>query len=87
MGLFGRPKQKDGTVEQLKTLFDKFEYTDIEKFCKEVIGKVPQSNNERPERMQLLEFIWKQYGKKGLNLQQVKDFAIKEGIVAPNFFD
>jgi len=87
MGLFGRPKQKDVAVEQLKALLDKFEFTDIEKLCKDVIGKVPESGNERPERIQLLEFIWKQYRNEGLNLQQVKDFAIKEGIVTPNFFD
>jgi hypothetical protein len=87
MGLFGRSKQKDEAVEQLKALFDKFEYTDIEKLCKDVIGKVPQSSNERPERIQLLEFIWKHYREGDLNFQQVKDFAIKEGIVTPNFFD
>ena len=87
MGLFGRPKQKDSTVEQLKVLFDKFEYTDIEKFCKDVIGSSPQSSNERPERIQLLEFIWKHYENAGLNFQQVKDFAIKEGIITPDFFD
>jgi len=87
MGLFGKPKQKDVAVEQLKALFDKFEYTDIEKLCKDVIGKLPESGNERPERIQLLEFIWKQYRNEGLDLQQVKDFAIKEGIVEPNFFE
>ncbi|MGI0073136.1 MAG: hypothetical protein ACREA3_04945 [Nitrosotalea sp.] len=87
MGLFGRSKQKDEAVEQLKMLFDKFEYTDIEKFCKDVIGKVPQSSNERPERIQLLEFIWKHYREGDLNFQQVKDFAIKDGIVTSNFFD
>lgn len=87
MGLFGRSKQKDEAVEQLKALFDKFEYTDIEKLCKDVIGKIPQSSNERPERIQLLEFIWKHYREGDLNFQQVNDFAIKEGIVTPNFFD
>lgn len=87
MGLFGRPKQKDVAVEQLNALFDKFEYTDIEKLCKDVIGKVPPSSKERSERIHLLEFIWEQYRNQGLNLQQVKDFAIKEGIVTPDFFD
>ena len=87
MGLFGRSKQKDITVEQLNALFDKFDYTDIEKICKNVIGKSPQSGSERPERIQLLEFIWKCYKEGNLNFQQVKDFAIKEGIVSQNFFD
>jgi len=87
MGLFGRSKQKDETTNLLNALFDKFEYANIEKFCKEVIGKTPQSNNDRPERIQLLEFIWKCYKEQGLNFQQVKDFAIKENIVTPDFFD
>ena len=87
MGLFGRSKQKDITVEQLNALFDKFDYTDIEKICKNVIGKFPKSGSERPERIQLLEFIWKHYKEGNLNFQQVKDFAIKEGIVSPTFFD
>jgi len=86
MGLFGKPKQKDAEVEQLRFLLDRFEYNDIEKLCKDVIGKIPQSN-ERPERIQLLEYIWKHYRNQELNLQQVKDFAIKEEIVTPDFFD
>jgi hypothetical protein len=87
MGLFGRTKQKDEKVEQLKALLDKFEFTDIEKLCKEVIGKAPQSSNERIERIQLLEFIWENYRKGTLNFQQVKDFAVKQGTVPQNFFD
>ena len=87
MGLFGRTKQKDEKVEQLKALLDKFEFTDLEKLCKEVIGKVPQSSNERIERIQLLEFIWENYRKGTLNFQQVKDFAVKQGTVPENFFD
>ena len=86
MGLFGKPKQKDVDIEQLRFLLDKLEYNDIEKLCKDVIGKIPQSN-ERPERIQLLEYIWKHYRNQGLSLQQVKDFAIKEEIVTPDFFD
>jgi hypothetical protein len=87
MGLFGRSKQKDENVEHLKTLFDKFEYADLEKLCKEVIGKTSQSSNERLERIQLLEFIWENYRKGSLNFQQVKDFAIKQGTIPQNFFD
>lgn len=87
MGLFGRSKQKDVKVEQLNSLFDKFDYANIEKLCKDVLGKVPQSSNERPERIQLLEFIWKHYRDGNLNFQQVKEFAIKEGIVSLDFFD
>lgn len=87
MWLFRRSKQKDEKIEQLKALFDKLEFADLEKLCKEVIGKIPQSNNERAERIQLLEFIWKNYRKGTLNFEQVKDFAIKQGTVPQNFFD
>jgi len=87
MGLFGKSKQKDDSVELMKALFDKFEYSDIVKLCKDVLGKVTQSSDEHPERIQLLEFIWKNYREGGLNFQQVKDFSIKEGIVSLTFFD
>jgi hypothetical protein len=87
MGLFGRAKHKDETVEQLKVLLEKFEFTDLEKLCKDVIGRVPQSSDERPERIHFLEFIWEHHRKGTLNFQQVQDFAIKQGIVPPNFFD
>lgn len=87
MGLFGKSKQKNKHVEQLNALFDKFDYVHIEKLCKNVLGKLPASSNERPEKIQLLEFIWKHYKEGDLNFQQVKDFAINEGIVSINFFD
>jgi hypothetical protein len=87
MGLFGRAKQKDENIEQLNALFDKFEFTDLEKLCKEIIGRSPQSSNVRLERIPLLEFIWENYRKAALSFQQVKDFAIKQEIVPQNFFD
>ena len=87
MGLFRRSKQKDENIEPLKALFDKFEYTDLEKLCNGVIGKSPQPSNGRLERIELLEFIWENYRKGSLNFQQVKDFAVKQGTVSQNFFD
>ena len=87
MGLFGRSKQRDGMIEQLKALLDKFEFNDLEQLCKDVVGKTLQSTNERPERIQLLEYIWEYHKKGTLTFQQVKDFAIKQGIVPQNFFD
>ena len=87
MGLFGKPKQKNADVEQLTVLLDKFEYADIERLCKDIICQMPESSNERPERIHLLEFIWKKFRNNGLTFQQVKDFAIKEGIVTQSFFE
>ncbi len=87
MGLFGRAKQKDQNLEQMKALLEKFEYADLERLCKEVIGKLPQSDNERIERIHLLEFIWDCYKKGTLIFQQVKDFAVKQGTIPVDFFD
>lgn len=87
MGLFRRSKQKDENIESLKALFDKFEYADLEKLCKEVIGKYPQPSTERLERIELLEFIWENYRKGSLIFDQVKDFAVRQGTIPQNFFE
>jgi hypothetical protein len=87
MGLFGKSKQKDKNIEQMKSLLDKLEYADLDKLCKDVIGKYPQSDSERLERIQILEFIWDYYRKGILSVQQVKDFAVKQGSISADFFD
>ena len=88
MGLFGKAKQKDKNVEQLKILFDKFEYPHLEKLCTDVIKRSPQLlENERLERTEYLEFIWEQYKKGNVNFQQVMDFATNQGIVPKDYFD
>ncbi len=88
MGLFGKAKQKDKNVDQLKILFDKFEYPHLEKLCTDVIKRTPQLlADERLERTQYLEFIWEQYKKGIVNFQQIMDFATSQGIVSKDFFD
>jgi proline dehydrogenase len=87
MGLFGGPKQKDEKIEQMKALLDKLEYADLDKLCKDVIGKSPKSDNARLERIQILEVIWECYRKGNLNFQQVKDFAVKQGSIPADFLD
>ena len=89
MGIFSRAKQKDKIIEEMKVLLDRFEFTDFEKLCTDVIGKKPlwRDDNERPERIHYLEFIWQQYRNGALNYQQVKDFALNQGIVPQDFFD
>ncbi|TLX94385.1 MAG: hypothetical protein E6K91_06730 [Thaumarchaeota archaeon] len=89
MGLFGKTKQKDEAVEQIKILLDRFEFTDLLNLCSEVIGRELASTDkkERLERIEVLDFIWENYHKGSVNFSQVKDFAIKRGIVTQAFFD
>ena len=89
MGLFGKTKHKDKTVEQLKVLFDRFEFVDLLNLCSEVIGKKLDGTNgkERLERIEILDFIWENYNKGSINFSHIKDFAIKRSIVTEVFFD
>lgn len=87
MGLFGRSKQKDDTVEQLKFLFDKFEFADLETLCVDVIGRKPESKEERITKVEMLDYIWERYHEGKVNFSQVKEFAIRHGIVGQSFFD
>lgn len=89
MGLFGKTKQKDQMIEQLKVLLDRFEFVDLLNLCSEVIGKKLDDVNgkERLERIEILDFIWENYHKGSINFSQIKDFAIKRNIVNDAFFD
>ncbi len=89
MGLFGRSKKKDESLEQLKSLLDKFEYVDLENLCTSVIGKNPEliGNKERMSKTEMLDYVWDQYHGGKFNFDQAKDFAIKHGIIPQNFFD
>lgn len=88
MKLFGKSKQKDEDLEKLKTIFDKFEYPNLERLCSDVIKESPQLlGAERLERMQYMEFIWEEYKKGKFTFQQVMDFATAQGIITKDFFD
>jgi len=89
MGLFGKTKQKDKMIEQLKVLLDRFEFVDLLNICSEVIGKKLDDVNgkERLERIEILDFIWENYHRGSINFSQIKDFAIKRNIVTEAFFD
>jgi len=89
MGLFGKTKQKDKMIEQLKVLLDRFEFVDLLNLSSEVIGKKLDDVNgeERLERIEILDFIWGNYLKGSINFSQIKDFAIKRNIVTEAFFD
>ncbi len=89
MGLFGRSKKKDESIEQIKSLFDKFEYSDLENFCCSVIGRKLESvgNKERLSKIEVLDYIWDRYNEGKFNFEQTRDFAIKQRIVSQDFFD
>jgi len=88
MRLFGRAKQKDDMIEQIKILLDRFEFADLLNLCTEVIGrKLESSEKERLERIEVLDFIWENYHKGSVNFSQIKDFAIRQGIITQTFFD
>ena len=88
MRLFGRAKQKDDMIEQIKILLDRFEFADLLNLCTEVIGrKLESSEKERLERIEVLDFIWENYHKGSVTFSQIKDFAIRQGIIPQTFFD
>ena len=69
-------------------MLDRFEFADLLNLCTEVIGrKLESSEKERLERIEVLDFIWENYHKGIVNFSQIKDFAIKRGIVTQAFFD
>jgi len=85
MRLFGRANDM---IEQIKILLDRFEFADLLNLCTEVIGrKLESSEKERLERIEVLDFIWENYHKGSVNFSQIKDFAIRQGIITQTFFD
>ena len=87
MGLFGRAKQKDDTIEKMKVLLDMFEFSDLQNFCLDVIREKPPLDEEHLSKTQIFDFIWEKYHKGNVNFSQVKEYAIKHNIVTENFFE
>jgi hypothetical protein len=87
MGLFGRSKQKDAVVEQMRVLLDNFQFADLEEFCVSVIGERPAVDKEHLSGIELLDFIWDQYNKGKLQFSKLKEFALKHDIVSESFFE
>jgi len=87
MGLFGKSKQKDTTIDQMRVLLDNFQFADLQDFCIEIIGKKPTSDKEHLSSTEVLEFIWEQYHEGKIQFSQLKEFAIKHNIVSESFFE
>jgi len=87
MGLFGRSKQKDATIEQMRVLLDNFQFADLQDFCINIIGEKPAIDEEHLSSTELLSFIWDMYHKKKVQFSQLKEFALKHNIVTEVFFE
>jgi hypothetical protein len=87
MGLFGRSKQNDATIEQMRVLLDNFQFADLQTFCVDILGEKPSIDQEHISRTEVLDFIWTLYYKGRIQFSQLKEFALKYGIVTENFFE
>ncbi len=87
MGLFKRTKKKDETVDQMKLLLDVFDFNDLLTFCNNVVGEEPILDEEHLSKTQILDFIWEKYYKQKLSFSQLKDYALKHGIIEERFFE
>ncbi len=87
MGLFGRSKPKDPSIDQMRVLLDQFQYSDLQKFCTEVLGEKPLIDQEHPSVIEVLDFMWSKYNKGKFTFAQLKEFALKHKIVGEMFFE
>jgi len=87
MGLFGKSKQKDATIDQMRVLLDNFQFSDLQDFCIDILQEKPIMDKEHLSSIEVLEFIWEKYDKGTIQFSQLKEFAIKHNIVSESFFE
>jgi hypothetical protein len=87
MGLFGRSKQNDAIIDQMRVLLDNFQFADLKSFCVDILGENPAIDQEHLSRIEVLDFIWDRYHKGKVQFSQLKEFALKHNIVTENFFE
>jgi hypothetical protein len=87
MGLFGRSKPKDDTVDQMRVLLDNFQFADLQTFCTETLGVKPAIDQEHLSSIEVLDFVWDQYHKGKIQFSQLKEFALRNNIVTESFFE
>lgn len=87
MGLFGKSKQKDDTIDQMRVLLDNFQFSDLQDFCIDILKEKPVMDKEHLSSTEVLEFIWEKYHKGEVQFSQLKEFAIKHNIVLESFFE
>jgi len=106
MGLFGSKEDKEKRKElekQVKTLFKKFELSDLNKLCQNVLGKEIEPWRKKDdefekngkmyqeyhpiERSEYEDYIWKHIKKNDITYEQLQDFAIRHSLVPRYYFD
>src|SRR6185312_12767010 len=87
LGLFGRSKPKDDTIEQMRVLLDNFQFSDLQTFCAETLAVKPAIDKEHLSSIEILDFDCDQYQKGKIQFSQLKEFAIKHNVVSENFFE
>ena len=87
MGLFGKSKQNDAVIDQMRLLLDNFQFADLKSFCLDVIGENPTMDPEHLSRTEALDFVWDKYHKGKFQFSQLKEFALKHNLVTENFFE
>jgi hypothetical protein len=87
MGLFGKSKPKDDTIEQMRVLLDNFQFADLQTLCTEILGIKPAIDQEHLSSIEILDFVWDKYHNGQIQFSQVKEFALKHQIVTEGFFE
>ena len=87
MGLFGKSKPKDDTIEQMRVLLDNFQFADLQNFCSQILGVKPAIDQEHLSSIEVLDFIWDQYHKGKIQFSQLKEFALHNHVVSESFFE
>jgi len=105
-GLFASKKEKQTTKElenRSRDLFTKFELTDLQKFCQNVIGKEPEPWRKKGdeyekkgkwyqeyyqlERHEFEDFIWNHVKKNKITFEQVKNYALRHDLISKRYFE
>jgi hypothetical protein len=87
MGLFGKSKQNNAEIQQMRALLDNFQFADLQSFCTNVIGENPAMDEQHLSSIEVLDFIWEKYHKGKIQFSQLKEFALKHNIITENFFE
>ncbi len=87
MGLFGKSKQNNAEIQQMRALLDNFQFADLQSFCTNIIGENPAMDEQHLSSIEVLGFIWEKYHKGKIQFSQLKEFALKHNLVTENFFE
>jgi hypothetical protein len=87
MGLFGKSKQNDAMIDQMRLLLDNFQFADLKSFCADIIGETPTMDPEHLSSIEALDFIWDKYHKTKFQISQLKEFELKHNLVTEDLYE